>query len=184
MFDHGEFGGGVEWFARSGGPPRSVFIGTREIEGSTPQNVNRVIAAGQAIYVLQGLSHLGISEGQLAMLWREHDHFTSHVIARFDSEPFDWIRLEDGSWLVATWNAIWHTAEGGTNTLVARLPSVVWVPNSFVREDDGTMYIGMRGGVLRLTPAWPDMPRYAGELLLPERDAEELSCWWYDGPAE
>jgi len=176
MFDHGEFGGGVEWFSRSGGAPRSVFIGRNEMYGGDVQNVNRAEAAGGAIYVLQGLSHMGMSEGQLARLWREHDHFTSHVIARFASEPFEWIRIEDGSWLIATWNAIWHTSERGESTLVARLPDVAWYPNSFVREGDGTLYVGMRGGVLRLTPTWPDMPRYAVDLLVPENDAD-LSCW-------
>jgi hypothetical protein len=180
---HGEFGGGIEWFSHGGGPPRSVFIGTRDMDKIVPQNINRAIAAGGAIYVLQGISHMGISEGQLARLWHEHDHFTSHLIARFASEPEDWIRLEDGSWMIATWNAIWHTDERGTNTLVARLPNIVWYPNSFVREADGTLYIGMRGGVLRLTPTWPDMPRYAADLLWPERDGD-LSCWWHEEPEE
>lgn len=176
MFDHGEFGGGIEWFPRAGGPPRSVFIGTRHPERSAVQNVNRAIALGEAIYVLQGISHLSISEGQLARLWREHDHFTHHVIARFASEPVDWIRLEDGSWLIATQTDIWQLDERGTADLVARLPNIAWYANSIVAEGDGTLYVGMSGGVLRLTPKWPDTPRYAVDLLLPDTNAGR-SCW-------
>jgi hypothetical protein len=43
-------------------------------------NVNQALAVDGSIYVLQGISHLSLSEGQLARVWREHDHFTSHVI--------------------------------------------------------------------------------------------------------
>ncbi|HTA90176.1 MAG TPA: hypothetical protein VK745_11385 [Polyangiaceae bacterium] len=168
MFDHGEFGGGVEWFERRGGEPRLVHIGPGKKDEIDPQNVNQALADGSAVYVLQGISHLGISEGQLAKLWREHDHFTSHVIARYDSEPVAWIPLPDG-FLVTTWEAIWHTKMDSTTTLVARLPSVMWYPSSLARASDGTFYVGTRGGVLRLIPTWPDEPRYAADYLWPAR---------------
>lgn len=175
LFDHGEFGGGAEWFARAGGAPRSIVVGPSDDENSVPQNVNRALASGGDLYVLQGLSHMGMSTGQFAKIWREHDHFTSHVIARYASEPFDWIREPDGAWLIATWRAIWRTTEGGRMELLARLPSVVEYPNSIARTDDGTLYVGGRGGVLRLTPTWPDEPRYAADFLIPpEREANCL----------
>jgi len=46
---------------------------------------------GNALYALQGLAHPTLSAGQLARVWREQDHFSSHVIARNRSKPFDWI---------------------------------------------------------------------------------------------
>ena len=85
LFDHGEFGGGIEWYAESGGKPRSITIGEQSEDDLNAQNVNRAVAKGGALYVLQGLSHLGLSAGQLAVVWPEHDHFTSRVIARYDS---------------------------------------------------------------------------------------------------
>lgn len=165
MFDHGEFGGGIEWYARAGGPPRSVFVGPRERDDFVPQNVNRALAADGVIYVLQGIAHMGISEGQLAKIWREHDHFTSHVIARYASEPVDWIRRDDGNWFVATWNAIWETREGAPSTVVANLPDVMQYPTSLARAANGTFFVGTRGGVVRLAPVWPDAPRYAADFL-------------------
>jgi hypothetical protein len=60
-------------------------------------------------------------------VWRDHDHFTSHVVARYDSEPVAWIPLA-GGFLVATWEVIWQTKMDGTNTLASRLPDVTWYP--------------------------------------------------------
>jgi hypothetical protein len=165
MFDHGEFGGGIEWYARTGGQPRSIFGGPPAQDDFVPQNVNRALAADGVIYVLQGLSHMGISEGQLVRIWREHDHFSSHVIARYASEPVDWIRRDDGAWFVATWNAIWETREGAPSTVVARLPEIMSYPTSLLLAADGTFFVGTRGGVVRLTPTWPDAPRYAADFL-------------------
>ncbi|HVY28340.1 MAG TPA: hypothetical protein VHB79_17415 [Polyangiaceae bacterium] len=179
MFDHGEFGGGIEWFARAGGQPRSVFVGPHDQDEFVPQNVNRALAADGVIYVLQGISHMGTSEGQLAKIWREHDHFTSHVIARYASEPVDWIRHNDGTWLIATWTAIWETHEGARSNLVAHLPDIISYPTSLVNAADGTLFVGTRGGVVRLSPTWPDAPRYAADFLWkpgsPRRDCHAVS---------
>jgi hypothetical protein len=125
---------------------------------------------GGALYVLQGLSH-----GHLAKVWREHDHFTSHVIARYDSEPFEWVREPDGSWLVATAQALWRTTDAGISTLVARFPEVIWYGTSLARAPDGTIYVGARNGVLRLTPVWPEAPRYAADWLMP-RETKNPDC--------
>jgi hypothetical protein len=174
LFDHGEFGGGVEWYPRRGGEPRSIVIGNERDGRSSPQNVNRALALGGSLYLLQGLSHIGISTGQLAKVWREHDHFTSHVIAVYESEPFDWVVEADGTWLVATHEALWRTREAGARTLVARFPGVLTDPDSMVRTADGTLYVGGRNGVLRLTPAWPEMPRYLPDWLVTR--ADDRSC--------
>jgi hypothetical protein len=178
MFDHGEFGGGIEWFARAGGEPRSIFVGTHQQDEITPQNVNRAMAADGVIYVLQGLAHQGIHEGQLAKIWREHDHFTNHVIARYSSEPVEWIRRDDGTWLIATWSAIWQTRDGAPSTIVANFPDIMSYPTSLVSTADGTLFVGTRGGVVRLSPTWPDMPRYAADFLWkpgsPRRDCHTL----------
>ncbi len=167
MFDHGEFGGGIEWYEKSGGPPRSITIGA--VRGElVPQNVNRAMAVDGVLYVLQGLSHMGFSAGQFSALWREHDHFTSRVIARYRSEPVDWIFQTDGTWLVLTWEAIWKTSNNGEVELIARLPDVLEYPNSLSGTPDGTLYIGGRGAILRLTPLWSEAPRYAPDLLVPK----------------
>jgi hypothetical protein len=166
MFDHGEFGGGIEWYEKSGGPPRSITIGA--VRGElVPQNVNRAMAVDGVLYVLQGLSHMGLSTGQFSALWREHDHFTSRVIARYRSEPVDWILQDDGTWWVLTWDAIWRTSRNAEVELVTRLPDVLEYGLSLAKASDGTLYVGGRGAVLRLTPLWSEAPRYAPDLLVP-----------------
>ncbi len=167
MFDHGEFGGGVEWYEKRGGPPRSITIGARRWE-FVPQNVNRAMTVDGVVYVLQGISHPGVSRGQFSALWREHDHFTSHVIAKYRSEPVDWIFQSDGAWLVLTWEAIWKTSRNGDIELVARLPDALEYPLSLTQAADGTLYVGGRGAVLRMTPLWSEAPRYASDLLVPK----------------
>jgi hypothetical protein len=183
MFDHGEFGGGIEWFARAGGQPRSVLIGAQKEDDIVPQNVNRALLADGVIYVLQGIAHLDTNEGQLAKIWREHDHFTSQVIAQYSSEPGDWIRTDDGSWFVATWHAIWQTREGAASILISRLPGIMWYPTSLLRAAGGTFFVGTRGGVVRLTPVWPDAPRYAVDFLS-EAGAQRRDCPTGEEPAE
>jgi hypothetical protein len=175
MFDLGEFGGGVEWYPKAGGEPRSIVIGQDDGE-YVPQNVNQAMTLKGVLYVLQGLSHLGSSGGQLAMLWREHDHFTSQVIARYPTEPTDWLLQPDGTWLVLTEDAIWQTSATNGVTLVARLASGIDYPASLAQSYDATLYVGGRGGVLRLTRLWDEHPRYASDLLIPKGSAQE-TCW-------
>jgi hypothetical protein len=186
MFDHGEFGGGVEWYARSGGEPRSIEIGqktTRDPFDRVPQNVNRAMTIDGVIYALQGLTHLMTTPGQLVALWREHDHFTGHVVARYRTEPVDWIVQDDGTWLVLTDEGIWKTSRAGEVSLVTRVPEVLEYASSFVMTADGTFYVSGRAGVLRLTPVWAEQPRYAAEWLMPNRSAQK-KCWlsWLANP--
>ncbi len=174
LFDHGEFGGGVEWYAREGGEPRSIVIGANKGD-LVPQNVNRAMSVGGTVFVLQGLSHMGYSGGQLSTLSHEHDHFTSRVIARYLTEPVDWLLEPDGTWLVLTWDGIWRTSQSGELTLFARLPDVCQ-PTSMTRTADNHVYIGCRGGAVRLVPRWNQDPRFAPEWLIPE-DSKQAACW-------
>jgi hypothetical protein len=177
LFDHGEFGGGAEWYAKSGGAPRSIDIGeSASPTDSVPQNVNRAMTIDGVVYVLQGLTHLMTQPGQLAALWREHDHFTSRVIARYRTEPFDWLLQNDGTWLVATNEAIWQTSREGGVSLVTRLPDVLEYPSSLAKTADGTFYVAGRAGALRLTSVWAEHPRYAADWLMPKASAQQ-ECW-------
>ena len=175
MFDHGEFGGGIEWYSKSGGAPRSIAI-RKDAGDDVSQNVNRAAAIDGVIYVLQGLSHMGTSDGQIASVWREHDHFTSRIIAKYRSEPVDWILQSDGTWLVLTWEAIWGTSRTGNVKLVARLPEELGYPSSLAQASDGSLYIGARSGVLRLTRTWDEDPRFAADWLMPQGSPNQ-ECW-------
>jgi hypothetical protein len=180
MADRGEWGGGLAWLPRSSGPAIPIVISLPGEQDPPPQNVQRAQRVGDRLYLLQGITHLGLWEGQLAAVWRERERFRTRVIARYRSEPFAWDRIDDGRWLVVTSEAIWLTSESGTNTLVAYLPNGVAYPNSLVRTADGTLLIGMREGVLRLTPTWEDAPRYAAELLVPQERRNHPCKSWLD----
>jgi hypothetical protein len=56
--------------------------------------------------------------------------------------------------------------EAGVSTLLARFPDVLSDPDSLARAADGTLYVGARNGVLRLTPLWPEAPRYLSDWLV------------------
>jgi hypothetical protein len=128
------------------------------------------------VYVLQGLAHIMPRPGQLAAVWREHDHFASRVVARYRTKPGEWIRDGADSWLVVTVDAIWRTSRRGSVELVARLPRVLPTVTSLVRKADGTLYLGTAGGALRLTPRWDREPRYLEEILV-EQGSEGEACW-------
>lgn len=172
--DQGEFGGGLQWVPSDGRVAIDLVV-EAPLDALVSQNVGRLQRSGSKLYVLQGLAHLGISEGQLAAVWRERGRFHAHVIATYRSEPVELIRASEREWLVLTWNAVWKASEAGTNELVTRLPDVVSYPSSFVRMPDGVLLVGMREGVLRLTPLWDEAPRYAAEVLIP-RDRHEQPC--------
>jgi hypothetical protein len=174
LSNRGEFGGGITWYERSGGSGRSIAIGEKYGE-LVPQNVRRAVAADGALFLLQGVTHLFMGDGHLAVLRREHDHFTTRVIARYRLEPLDWVMEPDGLWLVLTPDAIWRTSRSGNVELVAHVPKVYGV-GSLARAADGRLYVGGRGGVIRLTPRWQEHPRYLSDFLLPE-GSSQAACW-------
>jgi hypothetical protein len=171
MCDHGEWGGGIEWWDRSLDGGQRVMIGADD----SPQNVVRAIASGDVILVLQAESYAR-SIGQLAELWREHDHFTSRVIARYDRAPSEMLAQPDGSWLVLVDDALWRTRRTGSVELIARLPSVYQYHASLATDDAGRLYLAGAVGVLRLTPRWDSDFGYVPDLLLPEGSSFER-CW-------
>jgi hypothetical protein len=167
--DAGEFGGGLSWLPAAGDTALEFDLTAAGDDEHHPQNVRHVQRDGDAVYVLQGLAHMGISEGQLTKVWRHGTRFTARVLAHYRSAPIDWLRSPEGAWLVWTTNAVWQTDEAGVSELVTRLPDdVVWDPGALVRMPDGVLLLGSTEGVLRMTPLWPDAPRYAAELLIPQ----------------
>jgi hypothetical protein len=164
LSNQGEFGGGrFEWWDRTLSSGQSITIG----DGERAQDVIRATASGDVVFVLQSLWH-HVNTGQLAELRREHDHFTSRVIARYDRAPTDMLPQPDGSWLVLTENAVWHTLPTGTVELMARLPPVPQNETTLAVDDAGRLYAGGRLGVMRLTPSWGTTLRYIPDLLLPK----------------
>jgi ligand-binding sensor domain-containing protein len=96
----------------------------------------------------------------------EHRTFWQGNATKFDPNA--------GTWLVATEEGLWRTSEAGVSTLVARFPDVLSNPDSLARAADGTLYVGARNGVLRLTPLWPETPRYLPDWLV--TGADDRSC--------
>lgn len=177
-FSEGEWISNIEWWDRSLSSGRAITIGDR----SVPQDVVRAAASGDEVLVLQ-VPWLTGSGGQLAALRREGDHFTSRVIARYDSGPLDMLPQPDGSWLVLTKDAVWRTLRTGSVELVVHLPEVPQSPTSLAADGEGRLYIGGRVGVLRLTPRWDTSLRYLPDLLLPKNfSLERCSSAWFAEP--
>jgi hypothetical protein len=175
MLDHGEFGGGIEWYAKAGGPPRPVVVpGHREPD--ITQNVSHAVAHEGIIFMLQGLFHATLSRGYLSALWRERGELRARIVVRFESRPRDWLPRPDGTWLVLTDHAIWKTSLTGTLKLVTRVPDVLPYLLTFVQTADGTFHLAGQGGALGLTPTWAEEPRHRADLLLPA-GSEQAQCW-------
>lgn len=172
--DLGEFGGRLSFLAS--GADEAIRLNLRPSEGYAPQNVQQMVREGDSVFVMQGLSHLGFSEGQLTKVWREQGRFRGRVLGYYRSAPTSMIRASASEWLVATWNTVWKTTDAATSELVTRLPKDISpYPQSLVVMPDGVLLLGTREGVLRMTPAWEETPRYVAELLVP-RERSELPC--------
>jgi hypothetical protein len=175
MFDQGEFGGGIEWYAHGGGDALSIAM-IADAAHPMPENVLRAVARGPIVFVLQGLAHGTSSSGQLAALWREGDAFATRVIARYDSKPSDWQPEPDGSWLVLTTTSIWRTSPGGDHALILRLPRAAHGMDSLAQTPDGSFYVTGLDGVVRLSPTWSEPPRHRADMVLAQGSAIER-CW-------
>jgi hypothetical protein len=136
--DRGEFGGGLWWFPAVG-------------QGSlvSSENVHGLFQDGSTVVVFVGLAHGITDEGAIVEIVRED---TGWRIARrisLGSSPETWTRTADGA-LVVTGKGISRYRKG-TVTRLHKSDYLPLGPNSVVAVD-GTIFIGMRYAVARLTP--------------------------------
>ena len=142
--NRGEFGGAVWWEPRSGGRQR--------IAGANPVAFVRVDGV---VYGLEGLAHIIIDTGSLVKFERRADG-SWQVTKTLDlgAAPYAVFPAADGRLLVAASGALLQVRPPSQVTVLHRNP--VWrstYPTSVVRNKVGTVYVGMRSAVARLSPS-------------------------------
>ena len=136
-FDRGEWGGYLYWFSKEG---------KKHYQVSTDQIV-QFIKKSSEVYAIQGLAHMGISEGSIIKIKKLKNKWISKEYLKLPTAPFA-IALHNTSFIVITSKSLFEiTNDNKISTLVE---TGIWntglYPNSIVVSGNKA-YAGMRAGV-------------------------------------
>ena len=171
-YDGGEFGGGL-WLTNDDGS---------EVRGILSDNVRAVVPLdGSGILILSGLAHMSTDFGN-EFIFSNPDglNITLQYSAHLDGAPMASARLADGSVLFVTTHSLYALGKSESPARPGHyFPN--WMkmqyPNSIAARSDGTIFIGMRMFVLRLTP---NPTGYTEDWLLPNScrkfEMRQLNC--------
>lgn len=140
-FDGGEWGGGLSWFARDGSTNHRVV----------DSNVLAVVASERGAVAIGGLAHLGPSAGQVFELERDGGRWKVAHTLDVGAAPAVAAADPRGGLLVVTTAGLSRYGAGSIRQVHASDYTVLF-PNSLVAMPDGTILIGMRHAIARLTP--------------------------------
>lgn len=156
-FNAGEFGGGL-WLTNEDGSEAKEILN---------DNVHAVVPFDDGVLVLSGLAHLTMDFGN-ALIFSKPDGLAICLRQdlRLDGEPRALAKETDGSVLFVTTHGLHRIAKlGGLQNLVT-FPE--WTRSQFANSmaiaSDGSIFIGMRMFVLRLSAT---SDGYSQEWLLP-----------------
>ena len=141
--NRGEFGGDVWWF-----PTR----GAREHVAAA--NVHAFLRTADTIWGLTGLAHLSLNSGQLVRFDRIAGHWRMTPIIELGAAPEAFVRLSHDWFLVLAVGRVVRVSPTHAIDLVHA--NRVWLatyPRSIARDRQGVIYLGMRSGIVRLTPS-------------------------------
>jgi hypothetical protein len=159
-YDAGEFGGGL-WLTNEDGSEAKRILG---------DNVLAIVPLdGGGFLVLSGLAHLSMDFGNLFIFSNPEDmNIALQYSAHLDGAPTAYTKLTDGSVLFLTTLSLNSIAVKPRTSAELNYFFPHWMkmqyPNSMVALKDGTIFIGMRMFVLRLTPSTAG---YKEDWLLP-----------------
>jgi hypothetical protein len=141
--NRGEFGGEVWWEPRSGG--RQSIARTNPVA---------FVQVGGVVYGLVGLAHMFSDAGSLVRFERRSDgSWQMTTTLDLGSAPHAAFAAADGTLFVVLTGALARVTPPNQLTVLHRNP--VWrltYPTSIVRDQIGTLYVGMRSAVARLSP--------------------------------
>lgn len=140
-FDAGEWGGGLWWFARDGSADYEV----------SDVNTLAIFKTSAGALAFGGLDHLGLAQGRVSELVHQGGRWKVLRSLDLGSAPEVVAADPRGGYLVVTRAGLSRYTAGRIASVHApqySLPS----PNSLVVMPDGSVRIGMRHAVARLTP--------------------------------
>ena len=154
--DMGEFGGSI-WWRRPDGHHDTLRVQGRDTSGFHADNLHRFILHRGAVYALVGLAHLTLNEGELLLLSRDGTRWSARQLLSLGGAPRAVTRLGNDTILILTTDSLLSVGlDPARPTRRALHGNGTWsytYPSSMIQDRAGLIYIGMRGAVVRLTPA-------------------------------
>ncbi|PTL78674.1 hypothetical protein [Vitiosangium sp. GDMCC 1.1324] len=142
--DAGEWGGGLFWFSSDGKTWRQL----------ANENVNGLVQLGPGeVLSLHGLNHLGMRRG--AARWLVQDaqrQWTVSETKMLDAGPQAFVSTPEALYVV-TADSLTRIGRDRQVSVLQPLPTAILYPNSMTADSHGTLWVGMRHFVLRLTPS-------------------------------
>jgi len=163
-FDAGEWGGALYWFLGDGS-------GQQQLAG---ENVRGLVALGpEAAMSIEGLAHLGMSEGAVRWIERRQGTFEAAAVTKLPDAPSTFVATGDGVYVLTTSSLVRIGRDRRVATVQPVRTSGLY-PDSMAIDATGALWIGMRQFVLRLSPAGG---RYTETWLAREdcRHAEQVN---------
>jgi hypothetical protein len=141
--DRGEWGGQLSWVSENGSASE-IYSG----------NIQAITEVNGRYYAFGGLAHLGINEGRMLRVDRDEDgRWRAVPVVALSGAPEAVAKVAGDTLLVVTSGALEVVHPDGAHRVAHRNP--MWgflYPNSVAVARGGTVYVGMRHAVARLTP--------------------------------
>jgi len=156
-YDAGEFGGGL-WLTNEDGSKAAHILS---------DNIRAIVSMDGGILVLTGLAHMDMDYGN-AFFFSNPEGLTISLqrTVHLDGQPGPYTKEPDGSVLFVTTVGLSRITKSRELQRLALLPE--WIsfqgPNSMAIASDGSVFVGMRMGVMKLQN---DSGKYNEEWLLP-----------------
>lgn len=139
--DAGEWGGSLHWFSANG-QQHTKLAG---------ENVRGLVAFGDAVVSIEGLSHLSMSEGNARWLSLTGGAWHETALVPLDAGPETFAATKDAIY-VLTLHSLVRLDHQRTATVIQPVEIGGLYPDSMTIDDAGRLWVGMRLFVLRLSP--------------------------------
>ncbi|PZO05250.1 MAG: hypothetical protein DCF27_14020 [Lysobacteraceae bacterium] len=152
-FNRGEWGGALYWFDTNG---------TSNYRISAHQVVD-FFMVGERVHAVEGMAHMTISRGSVIAVDRVDGRWQATTAHPLPAAPYAVASAADGTAYIVLSDALVALRSGRLETLVE---DTVWgwfYPNCVVLGPDGSLYVGMRQFVARISLADGSL-----EFLVPE----------------
>jgi hypothetical protein len=153
--DNGEFGGAI-WWHGSNGKRDTLRVEGRDSRRFYADNLRGFIRRGAAIYALVGLSHMGLNDGELLSLSNvSGKRWHAQQVLDFGAAASAYTSAGGDTVLVLTTDSLYAVElDPVAPNHQALYGNPVWrglYASSVARDRAGSIYIGMRSAIGRLT---------------------------------
>jgi hypothetical protein len=155
-FSAGEFGGGLWWFGRDGRNPTKL----------SDVNVHAIYRTQDGTFVLMGLAHLSMDDGEIDRFTEIGDKVSLDRVADLGGSPDESMVEADGEILVASWHHVVRIDHGGNVHELYKSGEELVYPTSVEEDKNGNVFVAMRFFVLLLVP---EDNSYHPYWLMPKR---------------